>query len=78
MNRLMGPREVLEIVLCEYEDGRVFYQFNGLAGGPAEPHKIHRLLTMMAHALTQPTDGVVALPISPEPEPHLYPQEVPA
>ena len=74
-NRLMGPKEHIEIILCEYQDGRIFYQFNGL-DAPAQPHEIHRLLTYVAAQLTQPTDGIVAQPPA-DPGSRLFPQEAP-
>lgn len=74
-NRLMGPRETMEIILCQYEDDRIFYQFNGMDGTPCAPHRIHRLLTTVANALIQPTDGIVAPNPVTEPIPHLLPED---
>jgi len=71
-NRLLGPREVLEVILCQYENGTVFYQFNGMDGRRAQPVEVHRLLTAVANALTQSTAGVVA----PSPS-SLLPEEAP-
>ena len=76
-NRLMGPKEHIEIILCEYQDGRIFYQFNGLDGAPCQPHEIHRLLTHVAAQLTQPTDGIVASEATADPGSRLFPQEAP-
>jgi hypothetical protein len=66
---------VLEVILCQYENGTIFYQFNGMGGRPCQPHEVQRLLMTIATGLTQPTDGVVAPTVVPEPHPHLFPEE---
>lgn len=74
------PKPILEITLCQYENGTIFYQFLGLDGGPAEPAHIHQLLTMIAQGVANGAREAAMAPPQPvitsEPKPHLFPQEV--
>ncbi len=74
------PEPVLEITLCQYDNGTIFYQFLGLHGGPAEPAMIHRLLSGIAEAVANGAREAALAPpqpvVTPEPRPHLFPQEV--
>ena len=74
------PAPVLEITLCQYDNGTIFYQFLGLNGGPAEPAHIHQLLTAIAQGVANGAREAAMAPaapvITPEPQPHLFPQEV--
>ncbi len=74
------PEPVLEITLCQYANGTIFYQFLGLDGGPAHPAHIHKLLTDIAQAVANGAREAAMAPVppvvTPEPRPHLFPQEV--
>ncbi len=77
------PDPILQITLCQYENGTIFYQFLGLGGAPPEPVHIHSLLTAIAQAVANGS-RVAALQaaqgpaITADPLPTLFAQEVAA
>ena len=52
MGQLLGPRPVREIVITQYEDNRVNYQFEGMKG-PVTPEEAYKLLALVASEVTK-------------------------
>jgi hypothetical protein len=70
---------VLEITLCLYENGTIFYQFLGLGGAPAQPAQVHGLLTQIAQGVANGAREAALHPppvLTTAPAPHLFPEEV--
>ena len=52
LGELLGPRPVNEIVITQYEDNRINYQFEGL-NGPMTPQVVYQLLASVANEVVQ-------------------------
>ncbi len=64
MGNLLGPRSLRELVITEYEDGKVNYQFEGMTE-PVSPHAAYRLLALVADVIIKEAQRTASLADTP-------------
>ena len=71
--RLDGPKEIAEITITQYEDGKLGYQFTGLNGRPMNPIEVHQILTAVRREVERVVQPIPAEGESPVDDPAIDP-----